>query len=68
MLEAAVSDKEFPLGECGEVLEADKSGITVRCGGDTAIVFRRVQGEGGKAMSARDYLLGKKLPSGTVLG
>ncbi len=68
VLEAAVSDKEFPLGECGEVLEADKSGITVRCGGDTAIVFRRVQGEGGKAMSARDYLLGKKLPSGTVLG
>ncbi len=68
VLEAAVSDKEFADGECGEVLEADKHGITVRCGGGTAMTFLRVQGEGGKAMSARDYLLGKKLPSGTVLG
>ncbi len=68
VIKAEVSSKAPEEGVCGEVVAADKQGITVRCGGNTALTFLVVQGEGARAMSARDYLLGKKLPVGTVLG
>ncbi len=52
----------------GEVVAYDnKNGIIVKCGvGYIRILV--IQGENSKAMDAKAYLLGKKLPIGSVLG
>ncbi len=53
--------------KAGEVIEARKERFIVACGSNTAIAFLTVQGEGGKAMSALSYLLGRPIKAGTIL-
>ncbi len=44
----------------------DEASLTVSCGDGNCIVLKEIQLEGGKRMSAEDFLKGKKLPVGTV--
>ncbi len=51
-------------GEAGEVLFADRqNGLVIGCG-ENAIKVLELQEEGGKRMSAFDYVLGRKLTQG----
>lgn len=52
-------------GNAGEVLSADKSGIVVGCG-DGALRVTILQREGGRRMSAQEFLAGNPLPQGTT--
>ena len=52
-------------GVAGEVLSADKSGIVIGCGED-ALRVRTLQREGGRRMSAQEFLAGNQLPPGTI--
>ena len=54
-------------GKPGEVIAAERDGITVACG-DNAVKITELQPENGKKMSARDYLAGHKITVGTVFG
>ena len=55
-------------GTPGEVIKASgKEGLFVACGAD-ALEILELQLPGGKRMSARAYLTGKKIEIGTVLG
>jgi methionyl-tRNA formyltransferase len=54
-------------GRAGEVLAADKTGIVVGCGQGCLRVLE-LQREGGKRLSAEQFLLGFPLPVGTKLG
>lgn len=54
-------------GNPGEVIAAERDGITVACG-DNAVKITELQPENGKKMSARDYLAGHKITVGTVFG
>ena len=54
-------------GAPGEVLHTGKNGILVAAG-TGGILLREVQLEGKKRMSARDFLSGNSIPSGTILG
>lgn len=52
----------------GTVLEADgKQGLLVQAG-EGAVRVLRLQGAGGKAMAAADYLHGRPIQPGTILG
>lgn len=42
----------------GTILSADKAGVAVACGDGRAIVITQLQADGGKRMSAADYLRG----------
>ena len=53
-------------GNAGEVLSADKSGIVIGCGED-ALRVTILQREGGRRMSAQEFLAGNPLPVGTRL-
>lgn len=53
-------------GGLGEVIKADKNGITVACG-EGAVSFTEVQASGKKRMKTADFLNGVKVPVGTVL-
>ena len=54
-------------GSCGEVISADgKLGIIVACG-EGAIKISTLQLAGGKAMSYRDFLNGRKIKAGDIL-
>ena len=53
-------------GNAGEVLNADKSGIVIGCGED-ALRVTILQREGGRLMSAKEFLAGNPLPPGTRL-
>lgn len=54
-------------GEAGTVLAATpERGIVVACG-DGAMALMRIQPEGKKAQSAREFLAGHKVPAGTRL-
>lgn len=44
-------------GECGEILSADKNGITIACA-DGSVCIKELQAAGGKRMNAADYLRG----------
>lgn len=55
--------KEYDL-PCGTVL----SDFTVVCGDKKTLRFTDIQLEGGKRMSVSDYLRGRKIEDGTVLG
>ncbi|MFI3252924.1 MAG: methionyl-tRNA formyltransferase [Eubacteriales bacterium] len=46
----------------GKVLKGDKEGIDIACGDGKVIRLTMVQGQGGKRMSASDYLRGHPLP------
>ena len=52
---------------CGEVLDAGKDGILVRCL-DGAILIKELQLESKKRMPAQDFLIGNKITKGEVLG
>lgn len=52
-------------GVAGEVLSADKSGIVIGCGED-ALRVTILQREGGRRMSAQEFLAGNQLPPGTI--
>ncbi len=54
-------------GKAGEVLFADKRGIAVACGGG-AVLIAVLQPSGGKAMASRDFVNGRKIKAGDVLG
>ncbi|MBO5926846.1 MAG: methionyl-tRNA formyltransferase [Clostridia bacterium] len=55
-------------GNIGEVLFADdKNGIVIATG-DTAIKINELQLEGSKKMTAKDFLLGRKIPVGYKFG
>ena len=45
----------------GEVVELNKKGLRVACGGGTVIEIRQLQAEGGKRMAAPDYFRGHPL-------
>ena len=53
-------------GVIGSVVE-NQGKLTVICANNTAISFGEVQIEGGKRMSASDFLKGNKIPVGTLL-
>ena len=53
-------------GKCGEVIACDKLGITVACG-KNAIRITLLQPSGGKVMSARDFVNGRKIKAGDIL-
>lgn len=53
-------------GKCGEVLSADKRGITVACG-KNSIRITFLQPAGGKIMPARDFVNGRKIKAGDIL-
>ena len=53
-------------GAAGEILQADKSGIVVGCGRD-ALRILEVQLEGGRRLTAREFLTGHRLSPGQHL-
>ncbi len=53
-----VSEEQAEGKRPGAVLRADKSGISVVCGGGTVLCIRELQVQGGKRMQASAYLLG----------
>jgi len=59
--------EETGSGQPGEVLRADKSGIVVACG-ERALRILELQREGGRRLSAAEFLAGHDLPAGTLLG
>ncbi|MBO5775862.1 MAG: hypothetical protein J6R35_00655 [Clostridia bacterium] len=66
VIKSEVTSSEFS-GEIGEVVEAKKERFVVSCGGNTALAFITVQGEGGKVMSVGAYTLGRPIKIGTIL-
>lgn len=55
-------------GNAGEILSCDlKNGLVIACG-ENAIKVIELQTEGGKRMSARDFIVGRKIPVGSILG
>ena len=57
------SPVETPSGPPGEILRADKSGLTVACGEGALHIFT-VQREGGRRLSVREFLAGHELRAG----
>ena len=53
-------------GENGEVICADKRGITVKCG-EGAIIIKELIPAGGKKMNASDFVNGRKIKAGDRL-
>lgn len=51
----------------GEIVSADKSGITVACGDGKTVLITEMQIKGGKRMAVSDYLNGHSINIGTVL-
>ena len=51
----------------GTVLQAAPAGIIVQCGGGTLLKITELQLSGGRRMPVKDFLLGRKIPAGTVL-
>lgn len=65
---ADLSEKSDSGAVCGTVLTASgKEGLHVACA-DGAVEIMELQMPGGKKMSAKAYLAGKKIQPGTVLG
>ena len=48
----------------GSIIVADASGIMVACGDGLPLQILQLQPEGSRAMSAREYLAGHKIPAG----
>jgi methionyl-tRNA formyltransferase len=51
----------------GCIAAAGASGITVTCGDGCALQILQLQPEGGRVMSAQDYLAGHRIAAGTLL-
>jgi len=56
-----------PDGVPGEILRADKTGIVVRCG-QQALRIVELQQEGGRRLTAQEFLAGRELKAGERLG
>ncbi len=54
-------------GKIGEVVKADKDGLTVACG-QGSVNLKEIQLEGAKRMSYKDFLLGRRISVGDILG
>ena len=54
-------------GEPGRILQADKSGIVVACGSD-ALMISLLQREGGRRLTAAEFLTGHPLKVGDTFG
>jgi len=50
-------------GTPGEILQADKDGILVRCG-EGALLLKEIQKAGGKRLSASSFLVGNPVKPG----
>jgi methionyl-tRNA formyltransferase len=61
-----ISDTENPSAANGEIVDADS--FSVKCGDGKVITFEEIQLEGSKRMKTADFLRGKKLTKGTILG
>jgi len=53
-----VADKRTELAP-GSIVQANKQGLFVACGGGSVLELVDIQGDGGKRMEAKAYLLGK---------
>lgn len=53
-------------GEPGEILEIGRDGLIVACG-ENSLALGRVQPEGGREMSSREYAMGRRLRKGERL-
>jgi methionyl-tRNA formyltransferase len=58
---------EHRQGRAGEVLQADKTGLVVACGTD-ALRIEQLQLEGGRAMTAAEFLAGHEIKPGDSIG
>lgn len=63
----AASVVPAPLGEPGQVLAADATGLVVRCGTD-ALRVTELQRAGGRRLRVAEFLAGHSIASGTRLG
>lgn len=61
-----ISDKNAPDAENGAIVCPETFGV--KCGDGSVIIFREVQLEGSKRMKTEDFLRGKKLVKGEILG
>lgn len=61
-----LSDKTFPNAANGEIVDTKR--FAVKCGDGRAVVFLEVQPEGKKRMKTEDFLRGKKLSDGEMIG
>ena len=61
-----VAQGSFDGAENGAVV--DTASFAVKCGDGKAVIFREVQPEGKKRMKTEDFLRGKKLEKGEILG
>jgi len=62
------SVEESRAGAPGEVAQADKAGIVVACGGGGGLRIHELQLEGGRRLTAAEFLTGHLLPPGGRLG
>jgi methionyl-tRNA formyltransferase len=51
----------------GTVVQADKRGLKIACGGNTVLEICQVQPDGKKPMAAAAFLQGRPIPEGSVL-
>lgn len=63
---SVLENKEAVQAADGEIVDTDK--FTVKCGDGGLITFCEVQLEGSKRMNTSDFLRGKKLTKGDILG
>ena len=61
-----ITEGSFDSAVNGAVVDTER--FAVKCGDGKAVVFREVQPEGKKRMSTEDFLRGKKLVKGDILG
>ncbi len=67
--------KVFATAVCGEstsaapgtVIQADKRGLKIACGGETVLEIRELQPDGKKRMAAAAFLQGRPIPEGSSL-
>jgi methionyl-tRNA formyltransferase len=65
---AAPETTDAPIRSPGQVVEAHADEFVVACGQATALRIQEVQLEGGRRMSARDFMNGAHIEVGRILG
>ena len=61
-----IAEGSFDSAGNGAVVDTKR--FAVKCGDGRAVIFREVQPEGKKRMNTEDFLRGKKLTDGEILG
>lgn len=61
-----LAEGSYDCAENGAVVDTKR--FAVKCGDGRAVIFRQVQPEGKKRMNTEDFLRGKKLAEGELLG